>query len=140
MTRRTPSRKDRRAARRKGARPDRTTRSRLFEGEDVVMIARPGRLASLPKYVLTLGLYGLWRKRDTSVLTNQRVLFGKGIVRRTEKSIPLSHVDDVSFVRSGLNSYSELTVKGRERDQIRRVGPMAPPAAHRFTREILRRL
>ena len=27
------------------------------------MIARPGRVATLPRFMLTLGLYGFWRRR-----------------------------------------------------------------------------
>ena len=69
-----------------------------------MLVARPGRLATLPKFVVTLGLYSIWRKRDTSVLTDQRILLGKGIVRRSERAIPLSNVDDVTFARSGLSS------------------------------------
>ena len=65
------------------------------------MVVRPSRLARLPRYVVTLGLYGFWRKRDESVLTDQRILLGKGIIRRDERSIPLGRVDDVSVVRQG---------------------------------------
>ena len=52
------------------------------------MIARPGRVATLPRFVLTLGLYGLWRRRDSSVLTDRRVLMGRGIVRRASARSP----------------------------------------------------
>ena len=90
------------------------------------MIARPGRVATLPRFVLTLGLYGLWRRRDSSVLTDRRVLLGRGFVRRSERSIPLSHVDDVRFARSGLNAYADLTVEGGGTRPSSESGPCPP--------------
>lgn len=119
---------------------DRSLRAQLFDDEQVVIVARPGRMAMLPRYVATLGLYAFWRKRDTSVVTDQRVLFGKGIFRRDERSIPLDLVDDVRYARRGAYSYADLVVDERGRREVRRIGPMAPRLAHRFGKEILRRL
>ena len=104
-----------------------------------MVVARPGRLASLPKYIATLGLYGLWRKRDTAVLTDQRVLLGKGIFRRDERSIPLDRVDDVTIARRGVYSYADLRVLHRGRTELARVGPMPPRSAQRFAKELRRR-
>ena len=109
----------------------RSFRGRLFDDEEVVMVARPSRIATLPKFVFTLGLYTFWRRRDTSVLTDQRVLLGKGILRRTERSIPLALIDDVTFTRSWISSYAgshlqratvELREAGRPDDR-----PNRPP-------------
>ncbi|HEY9375854.1 MAG TPA: PH domain-containing protein [Jiangellaceae bacterium] len=119
---------------------NRAMRARLFDDEEVVFVAHPGRLATVPRFVLTLGLYSFWRRHDTWVLTDQRVLLGKGIMRRSERSIPLSRVDDVTFARSGLNSYADLTFHDRRGGATKRIGPMTPQTAHRFTREIQRRL
>jgi hypothetical protein len=115
-------------------------RAQLFDDEEVVLVARPGRVATFPKFVLTLGLYALWRRRDTSVVTDQRVLLGKGVMRRHERSIPLSDVQDVTFARRGLSSYADLTFRDRRFGGVKRIGPMSPRTAHRFAREILRRL
>ena len=106
----------------------------------MIVVTRPGRLASLPKYLATLGLYGLWRKRDTSAVTDQRVLLAKGIVRRDERSIPLSHVEDIAVARRGLYSYALLTIKHRGSTAVERIGPMPPRAARRFAKEIARRV
>jgi hypothetical protein len=119
---------------------ERSLRGRLFDDEDVLMVTQPGRLASFPKYLATLGLYGLWRKRDTSAITNQRVLLANGIISRHERSIPLSHVDDVSVARRGLYSYVTLTITQRGSTVAQRVGPMPTRKARRFAREILRQL
>jgi PH (Pleckstrin Homology) domain-containing protein len=119
--------------------PERSLRGRLFDDEDVLMVTRPGRLASFPKYLATLGLYGFWRKRDTSAITDQRVLLANGILSRNERSIPLHNVDDVSVARRGLYSYVNLTITQRGSTVGQRVGPMSPGAARRFAKEIQRR-
>lgn len=118
----------------------RSFRGRLFDDEEVVMVARPSRIATLPKFVLTLGLYTFWRRRDTSVLTDQRVLLGKGILRRTERSIPLALIDDVTFTRSWISSYADLTFNERRSVSVRRVGPLTARTARRFAKETTRRL
>jgi hypothetical protein len=128
-------------ARDKGPTPvSRLMQQRIFDQEEIVMVARPGRLATLPKFVLTLGLYSFWRRRDTSVLTDQRILLGTGIVRRRERSIPLAVIDDVTFARRGINSYADVTFRDGRSSTLRRIGPMTPRTARRFTRETLRRL
>ncbi len=111
----------------------------LFPDETVVMTAHPGRISTLPKYVASLGLYELWRKRNTAIVTDRRILFGSGIFRRTEQSIPLINVTDVVYTRRGLNSYAEVAVTERGRTKVREVGPMSGPAARRLVSEILRR-
>jgi hypothetical protein len=122
----------------KKPRGDRSVRGRLFDDEDLLMVTRPGRVATFPRYLATLGLYSFWRKRDTSAVTNQRVLLANGILSRNERSIPLSHVDDVAVARRGLYSYVKLTITQRGSTVEQRVGPMAPGAARRFAKEILR--
>jgi len=122
----------------KKPRGDRSVKGRLFDDEALLMVTRPGRMATLPRYLATLGLYGFWRKRDTSAITNQRVLLANGILSRNERSIPLSHVDDVAVSRRGLYSYVKLTITQRGGTVEQRVGPMPPGAARRFAKEILR--
>ena len=117
----------------------RRLQSRLFDGEDVILVVRPSRLARLPHYILTLGLYGFWRRRDESVLTDQRILLGKGIVRRDERSIGLHRVHDVSVARRALYSYADVTIDDRGRLSVKRIGPIKPNAARQFAREILHR-
>jgi hypothetical protein len=135
-------------AKQKDAKEERAARERpskyvayttLFPEETVVMAATPGRLATLPKVLATLGMYELWRRRNTAIVTDKRILFGSGIVKRSEKSIPLSKVLDASFSRRGLNSYAEVTVTERGQRRNRLVGPMSGREARRFVSEILRR-
>lgn len=115
-------------------------RGSLFPDEELVMAANPSRFATLPKYVLTVGLYELWRRRNTAVVTNKRILFGRGIFSRIEESVPLKDVMDVTYLRRGANSYAEVAVAGRGEDRsIRFVGPMMGSVARRFASEIQRR-
>lgn len=114
-------------------------RGTLFPEEEVVTAARPSRLINLPTYVLTLGLYELWRRRNTTVVTNQRILFGSGIFNRSEQSIPLKNVMDVAFRRRGLNAYAEVAVTKRGKNTVMMVGPMTDSGARRLASEILRR-
>jgi hypothetical protein len=108
-------------------------------GESVVLVARPSLAAVWPKYLLTLGLYGLWRRQDLSVLTDRRVLVGKGIFSRTENSIPIARISDANYLRKGIAGYVEIASTLRGRTNIRRVGPLSARQARRFTAEILSR-
>jgi Bacterial PH domain len=114
-------------------------RMTLQPDEDVVLVLRPARTVTWPKYLLTLGLYGVWRKRHTFVLTTRRILIGRGILVRTERSIPLDHVDDAVYTRRGLAAYAELTCHGRRTQRLERIGPLSPFGAKRFTHEVLAR-
>jgi len=49
----------------------------LQEGESLVMVARESRWLRLPRYLITLGLYGFWRKRKTAAVTDKRLLLEK---------------------------------------------------------------
>jgi Bacterial PH domain len=111
----------------------------LQKGESVVMVARPARLSTFQRYLYTGGLYGLWRKRNTSVVTSRRVLMGRGIFNRTERSIPIDHVDDVVFVRRGLSAYADMIITAGERTRVERIGPLGAKAARQITAEILDR-
>lgn len=91
------------------------------------------------KYLVTLGLYGIWRKRKTFVLTDRRVVVGQGVVLRTERSIPLDRVDDARYRRRGVSAYAEVVVGGRDGQRVERIGPMLPFTAKSFTQEVLAR-
>jgi hypothetical protein len=117
----------------------RSLRARLFDGEAVLLVVRPSRVARIPRYIVTLGLYGLWRRRDESVLTDQRILLSRGVVRRDERSIALHRVQDVSVAHRAFYSYADITIDERGRSAVKRIGPITPNAARRFSRELLRR-
>jgi membrane protein YdbS with pleckstrin-like domain len=75
---------------------------RLHEGEEVILEMLPSRWWTLGRYIFTLGLWGIWRKRHRFVLTNQRIVRTKGIVSKTERSAPLTRIQDAQLHRSPL--------------------------------------
>ena len=112
----------------------------LRGGESVVMIVRPSRALSLGKYIYTLGLYGIWRKRHVYVLTDTRLMIGKGVVSRTETSIPMNRVEEASFVRRGLGSYCQIVLMAHGRRRTELVGPLLAKDARRLAGEIQARI
>jgi hypothetical protein len=111
----------------------------IERGESIVMVARPAISAVWFRYLITVGLYGFWRRRDVSILTDRRVLVGKGIVSRKELSFPYGRINDASYVRRGLYAYCEIASTLRGRAHVQRVGPLTSRQARRFTAEILAR-
>jgi hypothetical protein len=108
-------------------------------GESVILVARPAISAVWYKYLITLGFYGFWRSHDVSVVTDRRVLVGKGIVSRKETSLPYSRINDASYVRKGLYAYCEVASTLRGRGHVQRIGPLSSRQARRFTAEVLAR-
>ena len=109
----------------------------LLNGESIVLVTRPARSVTWHRYLLTLGVYSIWRKRNTFVLTDRRVLIGEGLFVRTERSIPLDRVDDAVYLRRGVAAYSEVVFTRRGQRTVTRIGPLTPFAARRFTDAVL---
>jgi hypothetical protein len=105
----------------------------LPSGESIVMVVRPSRMLSIPKYLYTLGLYGIWRKRHVYVLTDHRLLVGRGVVTRTEDSIPTSRIEEVTFFRRGAGAYCRIVVTTHGRRRLELVGPLLARDARRLT-------
>jgi hypothetical protein len=112
----------------------------LEPDEDVIIVEHPSRMLKLPKYLISLGFYGIWRKRDVAAVTNRRVILGRGVFHRDERSIPLARVHDASFVRRGLASYSDVEVIGRRGTDVIRIGPLGARRARAITAKIGRHL
>ena len=108
----------------------------LLPGESVLFRVHPWRGATWPKYLYTLGLYGIWRKRHTFVLTDRRILASEGVFNRSERSIPLARVEDATFRRRGLAAYCDVVVTSRGPRRTERLGPLSSRAARKFTREV----
>jgi len=111
----------------------------LQAGEEVVLTASPSRAANFPKYLYTLGFYGIWRKRDTCVVTTRRLLISRGVFRREEHSIAISDIDSARYARRFLNSYAQVTIGGRARRRTEEIGPTSARTARRLVGEILSR-
>jgi len=109
---------------------------KLQTGEQVVVVGRPGMATSWYKYLLTLGFYQIWHKRNLAVLTDRRVFTGSGILSREEHSTPLRTIEYCSYHRRGLSGYCDITARVGSRDRRQRVGPLAPRTARLFAREL----
>lgn len=112
---------------------------RLQGEESVVLVGHPSLAKVWPKYLLTLGLYNLWRKRNVLVLTDRRVVTGKGIFSRTERSTGMSHIEGASYQRKGLSGYCVVDANVRGRHETHRLGPLSARKARDFTDEIVSR-
>jgi membrane protein YdbS with pleckstrin-like domain len=75
---------------------------RLHPDEEIVLEMLPSSWWTLGRFVATLGLWAIWRKRHRFILTNQRIIVSKGIVSKSEQSVPLSRVQDAHMHRSPL--------------------------------------
>jgi hypothetical protein len=105
--------------------------------EELLVVGRPALAAVWWKFLVTLGFYTIWRRRDVSVLTDQRVILGKGVFSRREQSIPMRRIDEAVYVRRGMRAYCEVAShSGEWRHHVARVGPLRWGAARKFTREI----
>jgi hypothetical protein len=84
-----------------GARETRLPRGvELHADEHVVDVMYPWWAATILAYVLTLGLYEVWRRRHYLAMTNQRLLHGKGIIMwKSQRSVPLARVQDATYDR-----------------------------------------
>lgn len=104
--------------------------------ESLVVVVRPSRFLSIPKYIVTLGLYGLWRKRHVYVVTDKRLLIGRGILVRTERSVPFSRIEDVQFVRKMAGAYCNVAATSHGRRSVSALGPLAAKKARLVAREL----
>jgi hypothetical protein len=109
----------------------------LQHDETVLQVSKPSIAATWPKYLGTLGLYTFWRKRRTTILTNRRVLLNSGLIRHSERAIPMSRIRDAQFHRKGLLGYTDLVLADSKRE---RIGPVTPKHARRIASEILSEL
>jgi uncharacterized membrane protein YdbT with pleckstrin-like domain len=66
--------------------------------ERMVKVARESPMGCnfLAKACLTLGFYLIWWQARQLVVTTRRVVWRSGVVGKSERSIPLSRVTDVS--------------------------------------------
>ena len=108
----------------------------LGAGEGVALVTRPSRIIEAPKYLLTAGLYGLWRRRHTMVVTNRRVIVGQGIISRREHSIPLNSIEETVCNRRIASAFCDLTFSVGGTRRLGRMGPFTARTAKRFMAEV----
>ncbi len=110
---------------------------KLRPDEEALVVGRPALSVVWPKYLLTLGLYGIWRKRNTAVLTNQRLMLAEGVVSRRERTIPMKRIRGAAYIRRGMSAYCEVALTDREGlGPPTRIGPFRSRTARKFVEEI----
>jgi hypothetical protein len=75
------------------------------------------------RWLITLGLYEIWRRRTQFIVTNRRVIWRRGVIERSERSIPLSRLQDVTKQKRLLSGWIELSSAGGP-EGVETMGPM----------------
>jgi uncharacterized membrane protein YdbT with pleckstrin-like domain len=83
-------------------------------------------------YLVTLGLWGIWRRRTHFVLTNQRIVLTKGVLNKTERSAPLTKIQDSILRRSVFNGGSVTLSTAGGPLGIEQIGPLGNNVAIAF--------
>lgn len=105
---------------------------RLNATEQILRDELPSPFWTWPLYVKTFGLWAIWRGRHHFMLTNERVILLKGIVSKTEQTVPLSRIQDVNLMRSLLTGgYVAISSAGGGLG-IERLGPFTRERAREF--------
>ena len=105
---------------------------RLNAGEEILYDELPSAFWTGGIYFFTLGLWAVWRGRHHFLLTNQRVMITKGIVSKSEQSVPLVRIQDVSLQRSLLaGGYVKLSSAGGG-ISVEKIGPLTRERAREF--------
>ncbi len=83
--------------------------------------------AALPsvwlRWIITLGLYEIWRRHNQFVVTNRRVIWRKGVFHRSERSIPMRWVQDVTSRKGLMHGWVELSSAGGS-EGVEVLGPL----------------
>jgi hypothetical protein len=104
----------------------------LDDDDTVDLVLRPWRLIIFWKYLVTLGLYHFWWKRDVLALTDRRLIVTRGFVfSKTDQSLPLDRLQDINRHRVLFWSYLGFSTAGGILGSVR-WGPYAPHASREF--------
>lgn len=109
---------------------------RLHQGETPLLAYQPSLGGCWLQMLLTLGLYAIWRSETVFAVTNQRVIYKKGILSKTERSVPLSQVQDATvFTQLWVAGVQISTAGGAP--SIERLAPITPSQARAFADRVL---
>ncbi len=111
---------------------------RLQPGEEVVMDVLPSKWWTWPLYLWSLGLWAIWRKRHHFILSNQRVVMTKGVVSKTERTVPLDRVQDAQLVRSVVSGGRVKLSSAGGPLGFETIGPLSRAEALAFADELAR--
>lgn len=87
------------------------------------------------RWLITLGLYEIWRRRTQFIVTDRRVIWKSGLVNRSERSIPITRVQDVTKRKHLLTGWVELSSAGGT-EGVETLGPMWNRSVERMAEAI----
>lgn len=102
----------------------------------ICFTAHPAAWTLFPIYVLTLGLYELWRRATYFVVTDQRVIRSNGLVTRSQRSVPIDMVQDAS-VTTQLGVGTVVVSAAGGPLSVERFGPMGSATARAMADVVL---
>ena len=91
------------------------------------------------RWIVTLGFYEIWRRRTQFIVTNRRVVWRRGLINRSERSVPLSRVQDVTTRKGLLTGWVELSSAGGW-EGVETLGLMWNPSVDRMAEAIDRQV
>jgi uncharacterized membrane protein YdbT with pleckstrin-like domain len=113
-------------------------RLRLREGERVVLALRPSpRWVVLINKLVTLGLYSFWWKRTGFILTDQRVIYSRGLFNSVERSLPLRFVQDATVIAKWYGVAGVLVSTAGGAEGFEQVSPLSVDDARGFKDALL---
>lgn len=111
-------------------------RLRLHDGEQPIIALQPSTGGCWAQLFLTLGLYSFWRAKTVFALTDQRVIYKKGIISKTERSVPLTQIQDATVFSQFWVGGVRLSTAGGAMS-IERLTPITPAEARLLADQIL---
>lgn len=111
-------------------------RARLQPGEVVVLAMRPSKTVTCGLYVITIGLWEIWRRRHQYIVTDQHAILVKGIVSRSERSLPLDRVQDATTSRQLWVGAVVVSTAGGQGSALKMTG-LSSKQSRRLSSEIL---
>jgi hypothetical protein len=85
----------------------------LHPTERVVRTIIPSVIGSLGLFMVTLGLWGIWRTRNYLVLTTERVWVAHGrFIWKQQRNLPLAKVQDATYKKNLLYGGVTVTTAG----------------------------
>jgi membrane protein YdbS with pleckstrin-like domain len=112
---------------------------RISPGEQIIFQAQPGGWTLIAVYLITLGLYLIWRPATYFTVTDQRVIKSKGWLTRTAQTVPIRNIQDAN-VRIALGVGHVILAAAAGRLSLQRLGPMRAADAEGLTDAIVAQL
>lgn len=111
----------------------------LHDDETMILALRPSPgWVVLINEIVTLGLYAIWWKRTAFVLTNQRIIYRRGVFNTVERSLPVRFVQDATVITrwTGISGVMLSTAGGAA--SFEQISPLDAESARTFKDAVMR--